>query len=203
MNLVTIGLMYLMLRNAGGQTAQPTWPTPKSPPPRKPKPALPPPNPPAPSAAPRPKAAVRARKPAAPRKPAAAPRPAPRPKRSSAPRRPVTEHRAEVVDPPFPASAPDAAEHAPTLDMTHSDASPPDTSATTVVTHDDPANAAAWVLDQATTNRSWNFGTKARPNGELAKAQADMGGLNPDGIYGPKTRARVKALVGRDPGPRR
>lgn len=201
MNLATIALVWLLAKGASGAKAQPTWPTPKSPPPRKPKAVLPPPRPPAPRAAAKPRKVAAPRRPAA--RPAARPIPRPVPKRSSAPRRPVTEHRAEVVDPPFPASVPDAAEHAPTLDTTHSDASPPDTSTSTVVTHDDPANAAAWVLDQASTNRSWNFGTKARPNGELAKAQADMGGLNPDGIYGPKTRARVKALVGRDPGPRR
>lgn len=38
------------------------------------------------------------------------------------------------------------------------------------------------------------FGSTAdRPN-EIMDAQADMGGLKPDGIVGPKTRARARAL---------
>jgi hypothetical protein len=89
---------------------------------------------------------------------------------------------------------------ADTRPMTHAEPSPAAEvapSGAVEVPHDDPANAAAWVYDQATTNPRWNFGTKARPNAELAKAQADMGGIAADGIYGPATKARGKQLIGR------
>lgn len=41
------------------------------------------------------------------------------------------------------------------------------------------------------------FGTKLKPNATVAQAQRDMGELTDDGIYGPKTRRRGRALLGR------
>ena len=41
-----------------------------------------------------------------------------------------------------------------------------------------------------------HWGTKANPNQLILAAQRDMGGLVPDGIYGPATRKRGKELLG-------
>lgn len=46
------------------------------------------------------------------------------------------------------------------------------------------------------------LGTKGRPNPFVRDAQSDMG-LKPDGIYGPATRARGNALLGRKDFPAR
>ncbi len=41
-----------------------------------------------------------------------------------------------------------------------------------------------------------DLGTKARPSQPVMSAQRDMGELTTDGVYGPKTRARGKQLIG-------
>ena len=44
----------------------------------------------------------------------------------------------------------------------------------------------------------WKLGTRDKPSETVRSAQADMGELTADGIYGPKTKARGKALTGKD-----
>lgn len=65
-----------------------------------------------------------------------------------------------------------------------------------------PKEAAQDLFDYAKAapkvkGRGEWFGTKAKPNAIVAAAQRNMGGLNDDGIYGPKTRKRGRALLGR------
>jgi hypothetical protein len=55
-----------------------------------------------------------------------------------------------------------------------------------------PQDAAAALRDFL--RRTRKFGSKKSPVPEVKSAQADMGGLSVDGIVGPKTRARAKAL---------
>lgn len=61
-----------------------------------------------------------------------------------------------------------------------------------------PAQAArdllAYLTKINTVASTW--GTKAKPNETVRRAQADMGQLVADGIYGPKTQARGSALAG-------
>lgn len=54
---------------------------------------------------------------------------------------------------------------------------------------------ALLVLLNASAPSTW--GTRAQPNDVIAKAQADMGGIVADGIYGAKTQARGRALTGK------
>ena len=54
------------------------------------------------------------------------------------------------------------------------------------------ADAAVALRDYL--KRTRKFGSKKNPAPEVKAAQADMGGLTVDGIVGPKTRARAKAL---------
>lgn len=55
-----------------------------------------------------------------------------------------------------------------------------------------PQDAAMALRDFL--RRTRKFGSKKSPVPEVKAAQADMGGLSVDGIVGPKTRARAKAL---------
>lgn len=55
-----------------------------------------------------------------------------------------------------------------------------------------PADAAAALRDFL--RRTRKYGSKKAPVPEVKAAQADMGSLTVDGIVGPKTRARAKAL---------
>lgn len=55
-----------------------------------------------------------------------------------------------------------------------------------------PKDAAEALRDFL--RRTRKFGSKKAPVPEVKAAQADMGGLSVDGIVGPKTRARAKAL---------
>lgn len=55
-----------------------------------------------------------------------------------------------------------------------------------------PQDAAVALRDFL--RRTRKFGSKKSPVPEVKAAQADMGGLAVDGIVGPKTRARAKAL---------
>lgn len=65
-----------------------------------------------------------------------------------------------------------------------------------------PKEAAQDLFDYAKqapkkAGRGEWFGTKTKPNPIVAAAQRNMGGLKDDGIYGPKTRRRGRALLGR------
>lgn len=51
-----------------------------------------------------------------------------------------------------------------------------------------------YVSKAIANKQSGLLGTKTRPNPFVANAQRDMG-VKPDGIYGPATRARGKALL--------
>jgi hypothetical protein len=44
-----------------------------------------------------------------------------------------------------------------------------------------------------------DLGSKKKPNANVREAQRDMKQLTADGIYGPKTRARVHTLTGKNP----
>lgn len=55
-----------------------------------------------------------------------------------------------------------------------------------------PKDAAEALRDFL--RRTRKYGSKKAPVPEVKAAQADMGGLSVDGIVGPKTRARAKAL---------
>jgi hypothetical protein len=68
----------------------------------------------------------------------------------------------------------------------------PSTSATNA------AQLAAAALYSLVTTPPVNWGTRTAPNPAIAGAQRAMGGgLQPDGVYGPKTAARGAALLGR------
>lgn len=60
-----------------------------------------------------------------------------------------------------------------------------------------PREAAA-ALFELITHPPVQWGTKAKPNTLIRSAQADMGGLVADGVYGPKTQAKGKLLLGRE-----
>lgn len=75
-----------------------------------------------------------------------------------------------------PAPAPPAAKPAMTID----------------VPRRNPADAAIALRDFL--KRTRKYGSKKAPVAEVKAAQAEMGGLSVDGIVGPKTRARAKAL---------
>lgn len=53
-----------------------------------------------------------------------------------------------------------------------------------------------YVRGIGTSGRARALGYKGHPNQTVKDAQADMGGLDDDGIYGPATRARGKELTG-------
>lgn len=54
-----------------------------------------------------------------------------------------------------------------------------------------------YVVAAAETGTMGALGTKGKPNAVVRDAQADMGGLATDGIYGPATRTRGKKLIGK------
>lgn len=60
----------------------------------------------------------------------------------------------------------------------------------------------AYVQASTGGDRGSKLGYKGRPNAFVQAAQTDMGGLTADGIYGPDTRARGKALLGKSFPPR-
>ncbi len=62
-----------------------------------------------------------------------------------------------------------------------------------------PVQAASDLYNYVTkiNTAASTWGTKTRPNDTIKRAQADMGQLVADGIYGPGTRARGKALLGK------
>lgn len=55
----------------------------------------------------------------------------------------------------------------------------------------------AYVNAAAGSQRATLLGYKGHPNAFVQSAQSDMGGIAADGIYGPATRARGKALIGK------
>ena len=59
-----------------------------------------------------------------------------------------------------------------------------------------PQEAAA-ALYALVTHKPVDWGSKQKPNELIRGAQADMGGLVSDGIYGPKTRDRGTKLLGK------
>jgi hypothetical protein len=65
-----------------------------------------------------------------------------------------------------------------------------------------PQDAAQALFDYVTAaiaaGRARTLGNKSEPNAIVRDAQADMGELVADGIYGPASRARGKALLGRN-----
>jgi hypothetical protein len=69
-----------------------------------------------------------------------------------------------------------------------------------------PQQAAAALLAYVTpitkARQSSILGSKASPNTTVAIAQTEMGDVATDGIYGPATRARGKALIGKNFPPR-
>lgn len=64
------------------------------------------------------------------------------------------------------------------------------------------ATDAAWKLYDYVKTNAGPLGTRGAPSAAMKSFQQQMGGLNADGIYGPKTRARAKALGAPDPGTR-
>lgn len=59
-----------------------------------------------------------------------------------------------------------------------------------------PQHAAAAELYHYLTSGSADWGYPGRPSKTIQKYQWAMGSLTPDGIYGPKTQARGRALLG-------
>jgi hypothetical protein len=69
--------------------------------------------------------------------------------------------------------------------------------ATAIAVNDhSPVEAANALLALLGATAQGTWGTKKAPNELIQKAQADMGGLVADGIYGPKTQKRGAALTG-------
>lgn len=60
----------------------------------------------------------------------------------------------------------------------------------------------AYVNQAVKAKKTATLGSKGKPNTFVEAAQRDMGGLTADGIYGPDTRARGKALTGKSFPPR-
>jgi len=63
----------------------------------------------------------------------------------------------------------------------------------------DPVAAANWIYKNATSNPRWNWGTKNNINPDLLRAQRDMGlsEADADGVYGPATRIKGRAITGK------
>lgn len=87
-------------------------------------------------------------------------------------------------------------------------APPPETELAPIVVNEEapelrsPKEAAQELFDYAKSapkvkGRGAWFGTANAPSSTVEAAQRDMGGLKADGIYGPKTRKRGRALLGR------
>jgi len=76
----------------------------------------------------------------------------------------------------------------------------PPPGATVVPTERSPKDAAQALYTYATqlvrSGRGAELGTKDKPNNTVAAAQRDMRKIASDGIYGPKTQARGKELLG-------
>lgn len=144
--------------------------------------------------APKPSGAARVTKPAA-----AKPKPPPPRQASKAPAK-------QVVKPPATAeeAAAQAAVNAVIVDAIKrqvdtgvamaqpAPAAPAKPALTIDVPKRSPADAAAALRDFL--RRTHKYGSKKAPVPEVKAAQADMGSLTVDGIVGPKTRARAKAL---------
>lgn len=83
----------------------------------------------------------------------------------------------------------------PTAAIEKPPAAPP--SPATVVHEHSPVEAAAALFEYLRSTKPPTWGVKGAPNKVIQAAQNDMGGLAADGIYGPKTRARGKELLGK------
>ncbi len=113
--------------------------------------------------------------------PAPPPPPAPAPSSTTPRAKTKTKRRAAPAAPAAPTSSP---------------AAPPAPGSSR-----DPAQAARELYAHADkltkSGRSGELGNAARPSSFVRDAQTDMGGVRPDGIYGPDTRARGRALIGK------
>lgn len=120
------------------------------------------------------------------------------------------ENAAPPATPPAPASsrpqlpsstnAPQLPESIPSHPVQLSDEPPATSSAKPTVRT--AKQAAQALYDYATRlirgGQAAQLGSKGAPNATIKAAQVDMRGVQPDGIYGPKTMARGKELLGRE-----
>jgi hypothetical protein len=86
---------------------------------------------------------------------------------------------------------------APAVVVEQAPAGPPPPPSQPVAAHSPQESAAALLL--YVSNPKSDVGSKKKPNATVRAAQKAMGGLTADGIYGPKTRARIHTLTGKNP----
>jgi hypothetical protein len=86
---------------------------------------------------------------------------------------------------------------APAVVVEQAPAAPPPPPSQPVAAHSPQESAAALLL--YVSNPKSDLGTKKKPNATVRAAQKAMGGISADGIYGPKTRARIHTLTGKNP----
>jgi peptidoglycan hydrolase-like protein with peptidoglycan-binding domain len=99
---------------------------------------------------------------------------------------------------PTPAKAVVIPPHAaPAVVLEHAPAAEPPPPSQPVAPHSPRESAEAMYVYVSAP--SSDLGSKKKPNATIRAAQKAMGGLTADGIYGPKTRARIHTLTGRNP----
>lgn len=99
---------------------------------------------------------------------------------------------------PTPARAVVLSPHAaPAVVLEHAPAAEPPPPSQPVAAHA-PREAAEALYVYVSAPHS-DLGSKKKPSAHVREAQRDMKQLTADGIYGPKTRARIKALIGKNP----
>jgi hypothetical protein len=86
---------------------------------------------------------------------------------------------------------------APAVVLEHAPAAEPPPPSQPVAAHT-PRESAEALLIYVSAPQS-DVGSKKKPNATVRAAQKAMGGLTADGIYGPKTRARIHTLTGKNP----
>ena len=125
----------------------------------------------------------------------------PKPKAAPKPAKPKPPKASSAPPPRPPAPAPASTRAARLEDVKPDKGRPPRFESATRPARSLPApsarapkQAALELLEYTKRSRPAQWGTKAAPNPIVRAAQKDMGSITADGIYGPSTRSRAKAL---------